>query len=78
MDLQEYKYVANFKEMVTPIFDLEVYFYQDNESVISYLAMAQCVGYIYKCRVVFLRKSLYAMRSHPAQYGGTFDGPPTL
>ena len=29
--------------------------------------MAQCVGYIYKCRVVFLRKSLYAMRSHPAQ-----------
>lgn len=39
MDLQEYKYVSNFKEMVTPIFDLEVYFYQDNESVISYGAM---------------------------------------
>ena len=39
MDLQEYKYVLNFKEMVTPIFDLEVYFYQDNESVISYGAM---------------------------------------
>ena len=76
MDLQEYKYVSNFKEMVTPIFDLEVYFYQDNESVISYGAMRGL--YIYKCRVVFLRKSLYAMRSHPAQYGGTFDGPPTL
>ena len=49
MDLQEYKYVSNFKEMVTPIFDLEVYYYQDNESVISYGAMRGLYLYMQSC-----------------------------
>ena len=76
MDLQEYKYVSNFKEMVTPIFDLEVYFYQDNESVIRLWRNAWAI--FINAELFFYVRVYTPCGPIPHNMAKTFDGPPTL